>query len=46
MRDAAVELASLIIVILGSQNGRGGVQGQVSMMTVMGSKAKVTMRVP
>lgn len=45
--DAAMELGSLIsILMLGFQNGRGGIQDQVNIITVKGSEARVTMRVP
>lgn len=47
VRDAAMQLVSLMsIVTLEFQNGRGGIQHQVNIITVMGIKARVTVRVP
>lgn len=47
VRDAAVELGSLMsIVMLGFQNGRGGIQDQVNITAVTGSKARVKVRMP
>lgn len=50
VRDATVELGSLMsIVMLGFQNGRGGIQDQVNIAAVKGSKgskARVTVRMP
>ena len=47
VRDAAMVLGSVIsIVMLGFQNGRGGIQDQVNIITVKGSEARVTMRMP
>ena len=47
VRDAAMVLGSLIsTVMLGFQNGRGGIQDQVNIITVKGSEARVTMRMP
>lgn len=47
VRDATVELGSLTsIVMLGFQNGRGGIQDQVNITAVKGSKARVTVRMP
>lgn len=47
VRDAAVELGSLTsIVMLGFQNGRGGIQDQVNITAAKGSKARVKVRMP
>ena len=47
VRDAAVELGPLTsIVMLGFQNGRGGIQDQVNIIAVKGSETRVTVRMP